>query len=52
MNGEGVKCVQCGAVVVSADVFCESVRRDTARGSPGRHPGPGTVARASVRRLR
>lgn len=23
MNGEGVKCVQCGAVVVSADLFCE-----------------------------
>ena len=24
MNGEGVKCMQCGATVVSADLFCES----------------------------
>ena len=47
MNGEGVTCVQCGAVVVPADLFCEGcgaivrgVRRVAIPGQAGSHELP------------
>ena len=46
MNGQGVKCMQCGATVMPAERFCESCGSHTVRSPPSRPSRAGTSLEA------